>query len=113
MQNANDKPTTPSIQHNDKINPIVTSSKCKTNPPKLRQTSGSSPSDSIESPLEAEGEGISVDLAWQLNLVMDRDYVQEVLDSHNQELAIDEFIETQEQELGIEELETLDPIQPD
>ncbi|GFX33523.1 hypothetical protein TNCV_1931901 [Trichonephila clavipes] len=38
-----------------------------------------------------------VDLAWQINLEVDSDGVQELLDSHNQELRSDELIEEQEQ----------------
>ncbi|GFT87734.1 uncharacterized protein TNCV_4000871 [Trichonephila clavipes] len=49
-----------------------------------------------------------VDLARQINLQVDSDDVQKLLDSHNQKLTIDEFIEMQEQD--IEELESLDPV---
>ncbi|GFT98131.1 hypothetical protein TNCV_789501 [Trichonephila clavipes] len=44
----------------------------------------------------------------QINLEVDSDDVQEVLDSHNQELTMDELIEMHEQH--IEELESLDPV---
>ncbi|GFV08943.1 hypothetical protein TNCV_3821861 [Trichonephila clavipes] len=50
-----------------------------------------------------------VDLAMQIYLEVDRVDVQELLDSHNQELIKDELIETQEQD--IEELESLAPVQ--
>ncbi|GFU99911.1 integrase catalytic domain-containing protein [Trichonephila clavipes] len=42
---------------------------------------------------------------------MNSDEVQELLYSHNQELAMDELIEMHEQELDIEELESLDSVQ--
>ncbi|GFX85281.1 hypothetical protein TNCV_2675561 [Trichonephila clavipes] len=48
-----------------------------------------------------------VDLARQISLEVDSDEVQELLDSHNQKLTIDELIEMQEQYL--EELESLRP----
>ncbi|GFS83893.1 hypothetical protein TNCV_2363311 [Trichonephila clavipes] len=47
-----------------------------------------------------------VDFSKKINLEKDRD-IQELLDSHNQELTIDDLIERQD----IEELESLDPIQ--
>ncbi|GFT06545.1 hypothetical protein TNCV_3356631 [Trichonephila clavipes] len=51
-----------------------------------------------------------VDLAWQIYLEVDTpDDVQELLDSHNKELAIDEPIEMREIEQDIEE--SLDPVQ--
>ena len=37
--------------------------------------------------------------------------IQELLDSHNQELTIDELIEMNEQEQDIEELDFLGPVQ--
>ncbi|GFV96880.1 hypothetical protein TNCV_4350931 [Trichonephila clavipes] len=49
-----------------------------------------------------------VDLARQINLEVDSDDVQELLDSHNPGLTIDEFIEMGEQD--IEELGSLDPV---
>ncbi|XP_023232690.1 tigger transposable element-derived protein 1-like [Centruroides sculpturatus] len=51
-----------------------------------------------------------VDLARQINLEVDSDDVRELLDSHNQELTIDELIEMCEQEQDIEELDSLDPV---
>ncbi|GFU67085.1 hypothetical protein TNCV_4969341 [Trichonephila clavipes] len=42
---------------------------------------------------------------------VESDDAQEMQDSHNQELVIGEFIEMNEQEQGIEELECLDPVQ--
>ncbi|GFW82791.1 hypothetical protein TNCV_3493611 [Trichonephila clavipes] len=47
----------------------------------------------------------------QINLEVDSDCVQELQDSRNQELTIDELIEMHEQEQDIEELESLDLIQ--
>ncbi|XP_023220465.1 tigger transposable element-derived protein 1-like [Centruroides sculpturatus] len=52
-----------------------------------------------------------VDLARQINLEVDSDDLQELLDSHNQELTIDELIEMREQEQDIEEPDSLDPVQ--
>ncbi|GFY31433.1 hypothetical protein TNCV_4989921 [Trichonephila clavipes] len=52
-----------------------------------------------------------VELAIQINLNADEDEVQEPLDSHNQELTIDELIEMHEQEQDIDKLESLDPVQ--
>ncbi|GFV06830.1 hypothetical protein TNCV_2331841 [Trichonephila clavipes] len=49
-------------------------------------------------------EGI-LHFARQINLEMDRDDTEELLDSQNQELTIDEFIE-----INDEELESLDPV---
>ncbi|GFV47340.1 hypothetical protein TNCV_4829961 [Trichonephila clavipes] len=51
------------------------------------------------------------DLARQINSEVDRDDIQELRDSHNQELAVDELIEMHKQEQDIEELESLDPFQ--
>ncbi|GFW52507.1 hypothetical protein TNCV_404351 [Trichonephila clavipes] len=42
---------------------------------------------------------------------VESDDVQELLDSHTQELTIDELTEMPEQEHDIEELESLDPVQ--
>ncbi|GFT87831.1 hypothetical protein TNCV_799411 [Trichonephila clavipes] len=42
---------------------------------------------------------------------VDSDYVQELLDFHNQELTLDELIDMHGQEQDIEELEFLDPVQ--
>ncbi|GFU75254.1 hypothetical protein TNCV_2056971 [Trichonephila clavipes] len=47
----------------------------------------------------------------QINLEVDSDDVQEWLDSHNQELTVDELIEMHEQEQDIEEFESIDPVQ--
>ncbi|GFU14488.1 hypothetical protein TNCV_3251231 [Trichonephila clavipes] len=44
-----------------------------------------------------------------IKLEVDNDDVRKLLDPHNQELTMDELIEMQEQ--GIEELESLDPVQ--
>ncbi|GFV68531.1 hypothetical protein TNCV_3129871 [Trichonephila clavipes] len=52
-----------------------------------------------------------VGLARQINLEVDDDDVQELLDSHDQELKMDELIEMREQEQDIEELVSLDLIQ--
>ncbi|GFV42479.1 hypothetical protein TNCV_289661 [Trichonephila clavipes] len=54
-----------------------------------------------------------VDLAKHLNLEVNSDDVQELLNSHNQALAIDELIEMYEQEQDIEEREpeSLEPVQ--
>ncbi|GFV16578.1 hypothetical protein TNCV_4417671 [Trichonephila clavipes] len=49
--------------------------------------------------------------ARKINLEVNSDDIQELQDSHNQELAIDELIEMHEQEQDIEELESLDPVQ--
>ncbi|GFT88041.1 hypothetical protein TNCV_3039351 [Trichonephila clavipes] len=46
------------------------------------------------------------DLASEINLEVDRDDIQELLVSHNQELTIDELIE-----MHAQELESLDPVQ--
>ncbi|GFW46328.1 uncharacterized protein TNCV_1388301 [Trichonephila clavipes] len=51
------------------------------------------------------------DLARQIHLEVESDDVQELLDSHNHELTIDELIEIHEQEQDIEELECLNPVQ--
>ncbi|GFY15987.1 hypothetical protein TNCV_1286321 [Trichonephila clavipes] len=47
----------------------------------------------------------------QIHLEVESDDVQELLDSHNHELTIDELIEIHEQEQDIEELECLNPVQ--
>ncbi|GFU88382.1 tigger transposable element-derived protein 1, partial [Trichonephila clavipes] len=52
-----------------------------------------------------------VDLTRAINLEAHSDGVQELLVSHNQNLAIDQFIDVHEQEQDIEELESLDPVQ--
>ncbi|GFX93668.1 hypothetical protein TNCV_1588451 [Trichonephila clavipes] len=50
-----------------------------------------------------------VDLARQINSEVDSDDVQELLDSHYQELTMDKLIEMHEQD--IEEFKLLDPIE--
>ncbi|GFT56069.1 hypothetical protein TNCV_76141 [Trichonephila clavipes] len=45
-----------------------------------------------------------VDLAGHINLGVDNDNIQELLDSLNQDLTIDELLEMHEQEQNIEEL---------
>ncbi|GFY14671.1 tigger transposable element-derived protein 1 [Trichonephila clavipes] len=52
-----------------------------------------------------------VALARQINSGVDRDDFQELLDSYNQELTIDERIEMHEQERDVQELESEDPVQ--
>ncbi|GFV93891.1 hypothetical protein TNCV_1811461 [Trichonephila clavipes] len=47
----------------------------------------------------------------QANKEVDSDDVQEQLDSHNQELTMDELIEMHEQKQDIEELESNNPVQ--
>ncbi|GFX50027.1 hypothetical protein TNCV_2375161 [Trichonephila clavipes] len=49
-----------------------------------------------------------VNLARQINLKVNSNDIQELLDSLNQELTIDELIEMQEQDIG--ELLSLDPV---
>ncbi|GFX59768.1 hypothetical protein TNCV_1778071 [Trichonephila clavipes] len=46
----------------------------------------------------------------QINLEVDSVFVQELLDSYNRELAIDEFTEMHEQEQNIQKLESLYPV---
>ncbi|GFS72524.1 hypothetical protein TNCV_2116551 [Trichonephila clavipes] len=48
----------------------------------------------------------AADLARQINLEADSDDVQKLLDSHNQELTVDELIEMHELEQDIEEFES-------
>ncbi|GFX07676.1 histone-lysine N-methyltransferase SETMAR [Trichonephila clavipes] len=59
------------------------------------------------------GNGIEevIDLTIQINLEGDLGDVQEILDSHNQELTIDGLIKMHEHDQDIEELESLDPEQ--
>ncbi|GFX89609.1 hypothetical protein TNCV_73021 [Trichonephila clavipes] len=45
----------------------------------------------------------AVDPASKINLEVDSDYVQKLLDSHNQELTIDELMEMHEQKQDMEE----------
>lgn len=52
-----------------------------------------------------------VDIAKQLNLEVDNDDVQELLDSHNQELTIDEVIEMRKYEQDIDQTDSLDPVE--
>ncbi|GFT92770.1 hypothetical protein TNCV_739581 [Trichonephila clavipes] len=52
-----------------------------------------------------------VDFAKQINLEGDVDDVQELLDSHNQQLTTDEPIEMYDQQQDVEELESVDPVQ--
>ncbi|GFW32127.1 tigger transposable element-derived protein 1 [Trichonephila clavipes] len=52
-----------------------------------------------------------VNLARQINSEADSDGVQELLDSQNWELTIDELIEMNEQEQDIGEFDSLDPFQ--
>lgn len=52
-----------------------------------------------------------VELGRQINLEVDSDDVQELLDSHNEELTIDELITMREQEENIDNRESLDPVQ--
>ncbi|GFX61922.1 hypothetical protein TNCV_3777331 [Trichonephila clavipes] len=51
-----------------------------------------------------------VDHARQINLEANSDDVQELMDSHYQELTIDELIEMHEQEQDIKEFESLDSV---
>ncbi|GFT92780.1 uncharacterized protein TNCV_739671 [Trichonephila clavipes] len=53
-----------------------------------------------------------VDLARQINLEVDSDDIQELLDSHNQKLTVDELIEMhKEEQKDTEKLESLDLVQ--
>ncbi|GBP58675.1 Tigger transposable element-derived protein 1 [Eumeta japonica] len=52
-----------------------------------------------------------VELGRQINLEVDSDDVQELLDSHNEELTIDELITMREQEEEIDNHDSLDPVQ--
>ncbi|GFX69077.1 hypothetical protein TNCV_4945771 [Trichonephila clavipes] len=54
-----------------------------------------------------------VDITRQINSEVESDDVQELLDSRNQELTMNELIEMHEQEQDIEELESVDPFQPE
>ncbi|GFX52445.1 hypothetical protein TNCV_4324621 [Trichonephila clavipes] len=56
-------------------------------------------------------EKLSPHLDRQINLEVDSNNVQEMLDSHIQELIIDDLIEIHEQEQDIEKLESLAPLQ--
>ncbi|CAH4031933.1 unnamed protein product [Pieris brassicae] len=51
-----------------------------------------------------------VDLGRQINLEVDSDDVQELLDSHNEELTIDELITMREHEEEIDNHDSLDPV---
>ncbi|CAH0719439.1 unnamed protein product, partial [Brenthis ino] len=72
------------------------------------ETEGESPSDpeQIDDIIEEV-----IDIAKQLNLEVDVDDVQELLDSHNQELTIDELIEMREHDQDIEQTDSLDPVE--
>ncbi|GFS67693.1 RNase H domain-containing protein [Trichonephila clavipes] len=61
--------------------------------------------------ISENGNGIEevVNIAMQINLEVDCDEVQELLDSHNHELSIDELIEMHEQD--IENLKSLERVQ--
>ncbi|GFU14596.1 hypothetical protein TNCV_406531 [Trichonephila clavipes] len=76
-------------------------------PPRIRRVL-------IESPLLQKKIGNVIeevaDLARQINLEVDRDDIQGLLDSHSQELPMDELLEMHEQE-HIEDLESFDPVQ--
>ncbi|GFX25863.1 hypothetical protein TNCV_2640071 [Trichonephila clavipes] len=52
-----------------------------------------------------------VDLARQINLEVDNDDIQDLVDSHNKELIIDELMEMYKQEPDIKEFESLHPVQ--
>lgn len=52
-----------------------------------------------------------VELGIQRNLKVDSDDVQELLNSHNEELTIDEFIKMREQGRDINNLDSLDLVQ--
>ncbi|GFW39408.1 hypothetical protein TNCV_1833911 [Trichonephila clavipes] len=52
-----------------------------------------------------------VDFARQINFEVERDVVQELLDSNNQELTMDELIEMNEIDQDIAEIESLDPVE--
>ncbi|GFW41912.1 hypothetical protein TNCV_6211 [Trichonephila clavipes] len=52
-----------------------------------------------------------ISVGFQINLEVDRDDVQKLLDSHNQEVTIDELLEMHEQEQDIEELESFESAQ--
>ncbi|GFU72954.1 transposable element Tcb2 transposase [Trichonephila clavipes] len=52
-----------------------------------------------------------VDFARQINLEVDSDNVQELLDSHSQELTTNELIEMLKQEQVVEDIGSLDPVQ--
>lgn len=54
-----------------------------------------------------------VNIAEQLNLEVNYDDVQELLDSHNQELTIDELLEMRENEQDIEQNNSLNPDEPE
>ncbi|GFW40031.1 hypothetical protein TNCV_5117141 [Trichonephila clavipes] len=52
-----------------------------------------------------------IDCGMEINLEMDTDDVRELLVFYNQTLTTDELIEMHEKGRGIEELESLDPVQ--
>ncbi|GFU37745.1 hypothetical protein TNCV_1466151 [Trichonephila clavipes] len=51
-----------------------------------------------------------VNLARQINLGVDRDAIQEMLDSHNQEQIIYQLMEMHDQDRDIKEFESLDSV---
>ncbi|GFT07166.1 tigger transposable element-derived protein 1 [Trichonephila clavipes] len=55
----------------------------------------------------------AVDLERQINLEVKNDDTQELLDSRNQELTVDELTKLYEQEQDIKEMESLDPVRTD
>ncbi|GFV64666.1 hypothetical protein TNCV_4475661 [Trichonephila clavipes] len=68
----------------------------------------------VESVLEPDEIGNvteETDRDIQINLEMDNDGVRELLDTLNQEVAIDELIEIHKQKQDIKELESLDLVQ--
>ncbi|GFT25061.1 hypothetical protein TNCV_179731 [Trichonephila clavipes] len=50
-----------------------------------------------------------INLACQINVEVNSDDVQDLLDSHNKELTMDELVEMHEQKQDIEELKSSDP----
>ncbi|GFW46365.1 hypothetical protein TNCV_4810531 [Trichonephila clavipes] len=69
-------------------------------------------SESVPEPDEIVNVVEEVYLARQINLEVDSDEVQELLDSHIQELVIVELIEMHEQEQDIQKLESSGTGQP-
>ncbi|GFU86570.1 hypothetical protein TNCV_4480061 [Trichonephila clavipes] len=55
--------------------------------------------------------GEVINLARQISLEVDSDEVEELLDSHNQELTMDELIEMYEQEQHIKHMKFLESVQ--
>ncbi|GFU70373.1 hypothetical protein TNCV_2916361 [Trichonephila clavipes] len=81
-------------------------------PPPIVETQAESvpKSDEIDSLIKKKKKKV-VDLARQINLLVDSDDVQELLDSYNHEFIMEELIKIYEQAQGIEELESVDPVQ--